>query len=257
MKYLCSVSLRRASLATLTLSLAAMGAGCAGSDSSNVTLTALTDGDGTGMVTMSPPGGTYAPGTTVTLTATAATGEFVGWLGGGCTGHSTCEIILGSDATITAVFGTRTFVGTRPIISLSGFTDTQSINGVSVDCPYLGSVFPSDVTFHVATLGNGTLAGYAETSIFISMNSYGAPVCEPTRDENVDLVGSVSGTPPSFAVSLTGGGFIAPSTLSLTGTIDNGTGGTGGSLSLSGTFMAEVVRHPTNGTVDAFTAAQQ
>ena len=78
-----------------------------------VTLTVALTGSGSGSVSSSPSGiacpGTcsyaYAPGTPVTLTAVAPAGSrFAGWEGSGCSGTGTCQVTLGSDATVTAMF---------------------------------------------------------------------------------------------------------------------------------------------------------
>jgi hypothetical protein len=47
----------------------------------------------------------FEDGTVVTLTATPASGSvFTGWSGGGCSGTSSCQLTLNSDATVTASF---------------------------------------------------------------------------------------------------------------------------------------------------------
>ncbi len=78
-----------------------------------VTLTVALAGSGSGSVESSPDGiacpGTcshaYEPDLPVTLTATPAAGSrFVGWEGSGCSGTGTCQVTLGSDATVTAMF---------------------------------------------------------------------------------------------------------------------------------------------------------
>ena len=76
------------------------------------TLTVTRAGDGSGSVTSSPGGITcpadcseaYAGGTTVTLTATAASGSaFVGW-SGGCTGSGPCVVTMDANVLVTATF---------------------------------------------------------------------------------------------------------------------------------------------------------
>lgn len=44
-------------------------------------------------------------GTTVVLTATATTGMFNGWIGGGCSGAGTCSVVISGNITADANFG--------------------------------------------------------------------------------------------------------------------------------------------------------
>ena len=69
----------------------------------NYTLTTTTTGQGT--VALNPAGGSYAPGTVVTLTATPAAGYvFAGW-GGDLTGATTpTAITMGANRTVSATF---------------------------------------------------------------------------------------------------------------------------------------------------------
>jgi hypothetical protein len=78
-------------------------------------LTLLKAGTGTGTVTSSPTGlncgaicsAEYFKGAVVTLTATPASGStFAGWSGGGCSGTGTCQVTLGADHEVTAIFNT-------------------------------------------------------------------------------------------------------------------------------------------------------
>jgi len=82
-------------------------------DSTQYTLTVSKSGTGTGTVTSSPSGidcgsdcsESYNQGTSVTLTATPASGSiFGGWSGGGCSGTGSCSITMNSNQTITATF---------------------------------------------------------------------------------------------------------------------------------------------------------
>jgi DNA-binding beta-propeller fold protein YncE len=107
------------------------GGGCSGTGTCNVTLNANTtvtagfslpvpnptltvakSGTGTGGVTSSPAGincgatcsAQYAPGTPVTLTATADSGStFTGW-SGACSGTGACSFTLNASTTVTAAF---------------------------------------------------------------------------------------------------------------------------------------------------------
>ena len=78
----------------------------------DVLLTVSRSGSGAGTVTSAPNGiacgatcaASFAPGTLVTLTASAAAGStFSGW-GGACTGSGTCSVALSAAAFVTASF---------------------------------------------------------------------------------------------------------------------------------------------------------
>jgi len=82
---------------------------------SPVVLTVARAGNGTGRVSSTPFGihcgpdcsESYAPGTVVTLTASAvAKSQFVGWSGGGCSGTGTCTVTLTAATAVTATFAT-------------------------------------------------------------------------------------------------------------------------------------------------------
>jgi hypothetical protein len=81
------------------------------------TLTVSRSGTGSGSVTSSPAGidcgatcsHAYDQGTTVTLTATPASGSrFAGWSGGGCPGTGDCQVTLNGDTEVTATFADAT-----------------------------------------------------------------------------------------------------------------------------------------------------
>lgn len=76
-------------------------------------LTVSKSGAGSGSVWSVPAGidcgticsHTFADGTSVALTATAAAGStFTGWSGGGCSGTGTCQVTLNAATTVTATF---------------------------------------------------------------------------------------------------------------------------------------------------------
>ncbi len=77
------------------------------------TLSAGSAGSGSGSITSAPAGLDcdsdcsvgFAPGSAVTLTASAAPGSvFVGWSGEGCSGTGTCQLAMDSDRAVTATF---------------------------------------------------------------------------------------------------------------------------------------------------------
>src|SRR5213078_1010894 len=72
----------------------------------------------------------YDSGTTVTLTATPATGSvFGGWSGGGCAGTGPCSGTINADATVTA-----TFTATAPRVTLT-VTKAGSGSGTVTSSP--------------------------------------------------------------------------------------------------------------------------
>jgi formylglycine-generating enzyme required for sulfatase activity len=74
-----------------------------GCDGAKVTLTANVDGQGT--VTLTPPGGSYDTGTTVTLTAAPADGwRFDRWEGDLTGSDNPADVTIAANTTITAVF---------------------------------------------------------------------------------------------------------------------------------------------------------
>jgi hypothetical protein len=84
-----------------------------GGGSPTVTLSVARAGTGTGTVTSAPAGincgGTcsagFTAGTTVTLTAAAATGStFAGWSGGGCSGTGSCSVSMSGAQSVSATF---------------------------------------------------------------------------------------------------------------------------------------------------------
>jgi hypothetical protein len=107
-------------------------------------LTVTRSGTGAGTVTSSPAGiscgsdctESLAAGTTVTLSATAASGSaFSGWSGGGCGGTGTCTVTVSSATTVTAAFGTATTSTYRLEVRTAG-TGSGTVVSVpaGIDC---------------------------------------------------------------------------------------------------------------------------
>lgn len=107
-------------------------------------------GTGTGAVTSSPAGiscgadcaESYAEGTTVTLTAAAATGStFAGW-SGACTGTGTCTLTMSAARAVTATFDEVVPAYALAVETEGSGTVTSSPTGIScgADC---SEIYPS------------------------------------------------------------------------------------------------------------------
>lgn len=110
--------------ATCTVTLSANKAVTATFNAINsYTLTTGTTGTGTGSITASPTGPSYADGTVVTLAATADAGSiFSGW-SGACSGTAaTCQVTMSANKTVSGAFS-RTTTG---ILRQAGVFSTAS-----------------------------------------------------------------------------------------------------------------------------------
>jgi len=98
------------------------------------TLTVNTRGDGTGHVAAAPSASVYAPGTKITLKATAGEGSIFDGFSGDCEGkRSRCTFIINRHSEINAVFGlkkfiVRTTVVGNGIISVEGTDSIENKN---------------------------------------------------------------------------------------------------------------------------------
>jgi len=107
----------------------------------NKTLDVSADGTGSGSVGSSPAGidcgatctQDFAFGTSVTLTATpAASSDFTGWTGAGCSGTGTCSVTMDAVHSVTATFTLKT---ESLDVSLNGTgTGFVSSSPAGIDC---------------------------------------------------------------------------------------------------------------------------
>jgi uncharacterized delta-60 repeat protein len=111
-----------------------------------VTLTVTRVGAGAGAVTSSPVGidcgsdcsESYATGTVVTLTATAAAGStFAGWSGEGCSRIGACEVTMSQARAVTAMFVSSVASAFYPLTPCRVF-DTRVDSGSTAGAPVLG-----------------------------------------------------------------------------------------------------------------------
>jgi hypothetical protein len=164
------------------------GGGCSGTGTCTVTMSAATSvtatfastggnpalqvnkaGSGSGTVTSNPAGincgaacsATFAPGTTVTLTATPAAGSaFMGWTGN-CTGTASCVLTLNANASVTATFAAnRTLTVSKTGTGSGGVTS----NLAGIDCgatcsaPYVDG---STLTLTATPAAGSTFTGWS------------------------------------------------------------------------------------------------
>jgi hypothetical protein len=169
-------------------------------------LTVTKGGTGSGTVSSSPSGiscgstcsASYDSGTSVTLTATAATGStFAGW-SGACSGTSTCTVSMSAAQNVTATFNTSGggtasctatytesvwssgFTGTVAVkagsAAINGWTVTLNLNGNTIT--QVWSATQSGSTFTNLSY-NGSLGAGATTSFGFN-GSYSGTHTAPT-----------------------------------------------------------------------------
>lgn len=201
---------------------------CSGTDACKVTLTQNTSvtgtfsdspvltialgGTGSGSVASNPSGiscgqtcsASFAPGTPVTLTATAATNSsFTGWTGGGCSTNPICTVTLSASEKVTATFNP---VQAAPVLTvdLSGNgtgTVTSQPSGINCGAICSASFNPGTQVTLTATPGaNSTFAGWTGGGC-----SGTAATCTVTLTANQTVTAAFS-TEPALSVSLLGTG---------------------------------------------------
>jgi List-Bact-rpt repeat protein len=153
------------------------GAGCSGNGSCTVvmnadqtvtasfgnTLTVTKAGVGMGTVTSNPVGIDcgptcsfgFAPGTSVTLTATATAGStFAGWSGSGCSGTSTCVVVMSTSRSVTATF--NAVPSTLTVTKMGGGAGTVASSPSGINCGSTCSAsFPAGSTVSLTAFAGG------------------------------------------------------------------------------------------------------
>jgi uncharacterized repeat protein (TIGR02543 family) len=109
---------------------------------SNVTLTVTANPANAGTIALNPPGGSYVPGTAVTVTATPSQGYvFSGWSGGVVSTANPLNVTVTANMNLVANFITAPSTGTTPDVQpgtvrivggLDGYVNTAYENSVSV-----------------------------------------------------------------------------------------------------------------------------
>jgi hypothetical protein len=154
----CVVTLSAPTTVTATFSAASVPV--------TLTLTVQRSGTGSGTVTSSPGGincgttctASFASGTSVTLSASAASGStFAGWSGGGCSGTGTCTVTLTSATTVTALFDTPSTGPVTLTVALGGFGRGNVTTDAGMNCRMMDFA-PGTPPVCNETLTRGTIA---------------------------------------------------------------------------------------------------
>ncbi len=159
---------------------------CATAATVSFTLTVAKNGNGT--VSSSPAGiscgsdcsQTYTSVTSVTLTATPASGyAFSGWSGGGCSGTGTCTLLINTNTSVTATFSaTAPTTYTLTVAKVGSGTVRSSPAGIScgTDCsePYASgtavSLTATPALGYVFSGWSGACTGTGACSVTLSAN---------------------------------------------------------------------------------------
>ncbi|GIW24984.1 MAG: hypothetical protein KatS3mg069_1251 [Meiothermus sp.] len=137
-------------------------------------LTVNKNGTGSGTVTSNPTGincgatcsASFAQGTTVTLTATPASGSvFAGWSGGGCSGTGSCTVTMSAAQSVTATFNTAPASTFNLTVNKAGSgSGTVTSNPTGINCGATCSAAfnaGASVTLSAAAASGSTFAGWS------------------------------------------------------------------------------------------------
>jgi aryl-phospho-beta-D-glucosidase BglC (GH1 family) len=141
-------------------------------NSVNRALTVTRAGAGSGTVTSSPSGincgstctANYSSGTSVTLTAAAASGStFAGW-SGACTGTGICTVSMTAARSVTATFNSSVTAFTLSVTKAGAGGGTVTSSPSGIDCGSLCSANYSSgtsITLSAAAASGSTFAGWS------------------------------------------------------------------------------------------------
>ncbi len=141
----------------------------------SVPLSVTMAGSGSGTVASVPKGiscpgtcsASFASGTSVTLSASAAAGSlFMGWSGGGCTGTGNCTVTMSMAQSVTGTFNLKTTTTTALTVSTPQANAGTSVTFTAKVSPASGTATPTGtVTFSngSAALGTASLSSGSAT----------------------------------------------------------------------------------------------
>ena len=234
------------------------------------TLTAATAGSGSGSISASPPGPSYAAGTVVTLIATPNAGStFAGW-SGACSGTGNCTVTMNANQAVTAAFNLTVTVNPTLTITTSGTgsgTVSPSPAGTSCGSGCLSFAAGTVVSLTASPNTGSTFAGWSGAcsgtgSCTVSMNSNQAVTAafnltvtvNPTL--TITTSGTGSGTVSSSPTGTSCGSgclsFAAGTTVTLTATPNTSSTFAGWSGACSGTGSCTVTMNSSQAVTATF-----
>ena len=211
--------------------------GSGGGGTTPVTLTVTTTGSGS--VALSPAGGSYAPGTSVTLTATPAAGwAFGGWSGGLSGSANPATLTVNANTTVNATFLPLYTVSVTPT---TGGSATLSPSGGTYPSGTLLTVTAVPQAGYVFTGWSGALSGTRNPeSLLVDSNKTLAASFAPAYTVSVSTTGN-----GSVSLSPSGGSYPSGTLVTLTAVPGSGASFLGWGGALSGT------QNPTTLLVDS------
>jgi parallel beta helix pectate lyase-like protein/List-Bact-rpt repeat protein len=234
---------------------------------------------GSGSVASSPAGiscgstcsATFASGTSVSISATPATGwVFTGWSGGGCSGTGTCVVMLTSATMVNAAFAPAPVTVTVVRTGLGNGSVTSSPAGIACGTTCSAS-FPSSstVVLTATPTGGAVFVGWSGggcsgtgtcTLTPTSATTVTATFAPATVGLTVTVTGAGTGTVTSSPAGLTcstvcTASFAAGSSVTLTATPAAGSVFAGWSSGCSGTGACTVVLDQARGVTARFSRA--
>lgn len=143
------------------------------------TVTVSTAGSGSGSVTLSPPGGTYASGTVVTLTAIPAAGySFTGWSGDASGSSSPLTVSMTENKAVTVTFTPRMLVDAWLVY----WDQENGFNDIKANADVFREISPFWYQF-TGSPSPGLFPGAEDMEIVNYAHTHGIKVIPTIRDD--------------------------------------------------------------------------